>query len=130
MEWVIFIVRDHSFITGDGVEGGGEGVRGFLGRSHGFSSEQRSQSVFNRGQRGDCGKLIANKGGGGSVIRLLQSLFQSLIGSLGISYCGTNKTPPPPLGTCEASPKSSAIRWFYSHSFVSFSLVSAISGRS
>lgn len=33
--------------------------------------------------------------GGGSVIRLLQSLFQSLIGSLGISYCGTNKTPPP-----------------------------------
>lgn len=42
---------------------GGEGVRGFLGRSHGFSREQRSQSVFNRGQRGDCGKLIANKGG-------------------------------------------------------------------
>ena len=95
MEWVIFIVRDHSFITGDGGEGGGEGVRGFLGRSHGFSREQRSQSVFNRGQRGDCGKLIANKGGGGSVIRLLQSLFQSLIGSLGISYCGTNKTSPP-----------------------------------
>lgn len=54
MEWVIFIVRDHSFITGDGGEGG-EGVRGFLGRSHGFSREQRSQSVFNRGQRGDCG---------------------------------------------------------------------------
>ena len=60
-----------------------------------FSREQRSQSVFNRDQRGDCGKLIANKGGGGSVIRLLQSLFQSLIGSLGISYCGTNKTSPP-----------------------------------
>lgn len=66
MEWVIFIVRDHSFIAGDGGEGGGgEGVRGFLGRSHGFSREQRSQSVFNRGQRGDYGKLIANKGGGG-----------------------------------------------------------------
>ena len=94
MEWVIFIVRDHSFITGDGGEGGGEGVRGFLGRSHGFSREQRSQSVFNRGQRGDYGKLITNKEGG-SVIRLLQSLFQSLIGSLGISYCGTNKTSPP-----------------------------------
>ena len=44
---------------------GGEGVRGFLGRSHGFSREQRSQSFFNRGQRGDYGKLIANKGGGG-----------------------------------------------------------------
>lgn len=96
MEWVIFIVRDHSFITGDGGEGGGEGVRGFLGRSHGFSREQRSQSVFNRGQRGDYGKLITNKEGG-SVIRLLQSLFQSLIGSLGISYCGTNKTPPKPV---------------------------------
>ena len=96
MEWVIFIVRDHSFIAGDGGEGGGEGVRGFLGRSHGFSREQRSQSVFNRGQRGDYGKLITNKEGG-SVIRLLQSLFQSLIGSLGISYCGTNKTPPKPV---------------------------------
>lgn len=49
-------------LLGDGGEGG-EGVRGFLGRSHGFSREQRSQSVFNRGQRGDYGKLIANKGG-------------------------------------------------------------------
>ena len=97
MEWVIFIVRDHLFIAGDGGGRGGEGVRGFLGRSHGFSREQRSQSFFNRGQRGDYGKLIANKGGGGSVIRLLQSLFQSLIGSLGISYCGTNKTPPKPV---------------------------------
>ena len=96
MEWVIFIVRDHLFIAGDGGGGGGEGVRGFLGRSHGFSREQRSQSVFNRGQRGDYGKLITNKEGG-SVIRLLQSLFQSLIGSLGISYCGTNKTPPKPV---------------------------------
>ena len=63
MEWVIFIVRDHSFIAGDG--GGGVGVRGLLGRSHGFSREQRSQSVFNRGQRGDYGKLIVNKGRGG-----------------------------------------------------------------
>lgn len=62
MEWIIFIVRDRSFIAGDGGEGG-EGVRGFLGRSHGFSREQRSQSVFNRGQRGDYGKLIVNKGG-------------------------------------------------------------------
>ena len=53
MEWVIFIVRDHSFIAGDGGGGwGGEGVRGFLGRSHGFSREQRSQSVFNRVREG------------------------------------------------------------------------------
>ena len=53
MEWVIFIVRDHSFIAGDGGGGwGGEGVRGFLGRAHGFSREQRSQSVFNRGREG------------------------------------------------------------------------------
>ena len=83
-------------LPGMGGRGGGESVRGFLGRSHGFSREQRSQSVFNRGQRGDYGKLITNKEGG-SVIRLLQSLFQSLIGSLGISYCGTNKTPPKPV---------------------------------
>ena len=79
MEWVIFIVRDHSFIAGDGGEGGGEGVRGFLGRSHGFSREQRSESVFNRGQRGDYGKLIANKGGGGVVsLDYYRAFFRAL----------------------------------------------------
>ena len=78
MEWVIFIVRDRSFIAEDGGEGGGEGVRGFLGRSHGFSREQRSQSVFNRGQRGDYGKLIANKGGGVVSLDYYRAFFRAL----------------------------------------------------
>ena len=62
-----------------GGRGGGEGVRGFLGRSHGFSREQRSQSIFNRGQRGDYGKLIANKGGGGVVsLDYYRAFFRAL----------------------------------------------------
>lgn len=66
-------------LPGMGGRGGGEGVRGFLGRSHGFSREQRSQSVFNRGQRGDCGKLIANKGGGGVVsLDYYRAFFRAL----------------------------------------------------
>ena len=39
-------------LLGMGGGWGGEGVRGFLGRSHGFSREQRSQSVFNRVREG------------------------------------------------------------------------------
>lgn len=78
MEWVIFIVRDHLFIAGDGEGRGGEGVRGFLGRSHGFSREQRSQSFFNRGQRGDYGKLIANKGGGVVSLDYYRAFFRAL----------------------------------------------------
>ena len=57
---------------------GGEGVRGFLGRSHGFSREQRSQSFFNRGQRGDYGKLIANKGGGVVSLDYYRAFFRAL----------------------------------------------------
>lgn len=48
MEWVIFIVRNHSFIAGDGG-GGGVGVRGFLGRSHENRGVSRSLTGVREG---------------------------------------------------------------------------------
>ena len=98
MEWVIFIVRDHSFIAGDGGEGGVRVSEDFWG-GHMVFQENRGVSRSLTGVReGTMENWLPIRGeGGGSVIRLLQSLFQSLIGSLGISYCGTNKTPPKPV---------------------------------